>query len=524
MRETMRFFLLYSALSSMRGWSAISALPGSGSGLATATKGIQPRITVQFINMMTALICLLLGGCASFSRDGGFDTVAAASHERINKDITWVRSDSEAESVRKSVEALLASPLTVDQAVQVALLNNPGLQATYAELGIAEANLVQAGRLRNPGFTFLRAHSDEGTRIERTYTFDFASLIMAPLATRMEGRRFEQTKLLVTGEVLRVAADTRKAYFAALAAQEALGYFEQVKIAAEAGAELAQRMANAGNWSKLDQAREQVFYAEAIAQLARAQQTGIAERERLTRLMGLSGADLAFKLPERLPALPKDKPELRDLEPYAIRERLDIRAAQRDAEALAASLGLTKATRFINVLDVSYLRNSEVGGVRETGYEISLEIPLFDWGGARVAKAQAFYMQAVDRVAETAINARSEVRESYAGYLNAYELARHYRDEIVPLRRTISEENQLRYNGMLISVFELLADAREQVTSVNAYIEALRSFWLAETELQRVLGGRLPVSLADAGSRTNPQPPVAPDATEQSNHQHQKGK
>ena len=441
-----------------------------------------------------ALGLLLLGGCATFSADGGFDSVETVARDRIDKDVKWVRAGGDADTVQTTVKKLLASPLLADDAVQVALLNNRGLQATYAELGIAEANLVQAGRLRNPGFTFLRAQGSGEKRIERTYTFDFVSLIVAPLATRIEGRRFEQTKLLVTNEVLRVAAETRKAYFEAVAAQEGVRYFEQVKSAAEAGADLGRRMARAGNWSKLDQAREQVFYADAAAQLARSQQTAVAQRERLTRLMGLWGEDIQFKLPERLPALPADKPEIKDLESYAMQERLDIRAARRETEGLAASLGLTKTTRFLNVLDLSYLRNSEPNAPRETGYEIALQIPLFDWGGARVAKAEAIYMQAVNRVAETAINARSEVRESYSRYLTAYELAKHYRDEIVPLRKKISDENMLRYNGMLISVFELLADSREQVTAVNAAIQAQRDFWIADTELQVALGGKLPAA------------------------------
>ena len=485
---------------------------------ANPSRSIRPNMFVF------ALAALLLGGCATFSKDGGFKSVEAVAKDRINKDVIWVRVESDADMVQTSVKKLLASPLSVDDAVQIALLNNRGLQATYAELGIAEADLVQAGRLRNPGFTFLRARAGGETRIERTYTFDFVSLIMAPLATRIEGRRLEQTKLLVTNEVLRVAEETRKAYFEAVAAQESVRYFEQVKTAAEAGADLARRMARAGNWSKLDQAREQVFYAEAAAQLARARQNGVNERERLTRLMGLWGDDLQFKLPERLPALPDDKPELKDLEPYAMRERLDIRAARRETEALAAYLGLTKTTRFLNVLDVSYLRNSEPNGVRETGYEISLEIPIFDWGGARVAKAEAIYMQAVNRVAETAVQARSEVRESYAGYVSAYELARHYRDEIVPLRKTISEENLLRYNGMLISVFELLADAREQVTSVNAYIEALKGFWLAGTDLQKALGGKLPSGVTNPASPTDSEKPAAPDAASHPDPHQQHGK
>ena len=474
--------------------------------------------------LVIALGVLLLGGCATFSKDGGFNSVSGVTKDRINKDITWVRGDADADMVQTSVKQLLASPLSADDAVQVALLNNRGLQATYAELGIAEANLVQAGRLRNPGFTFLRAQGGGEKRIERTYTFDFVSLILAPLATRIEGRRFEQTKLLVGNEVLRVAVETKRAYFEAVAAQEGVRYFEQVNIAAEAGADLGRRMARAGNWGKLDQAREQVFYADAVAQLARARQAAVTEREKLTRLLGLWGEDIGFKLPERLPKLPADRPELQDLESYAMKERLDIQAARQETEGVAASLGLTKTTRFLNVLDVSYLRNSEAGGVRETGYEISVEIPLFDWGGARVAKAEAIYMQSVNRVAATAVNARSEVRESYAGYLTAYELAKHYRDEIVPLRKTISDENQLRYNGMLISVFELLADAREQVASVNAYIEALRGFWLAETDLQKAVGGKLPARMADAKSTMGSDNPAATDAGKPADsHQHKKG-
>ena len=98
-------------------------------------------------------------------------------------------------------------------------------------------------------------------------------------------------------------------------------------------------------------------------------------------------------------------------------------------------------------------------------------------------------MQAVNRLAETAINARSEVRAGYSAYLIHYELAKHYRDEVVPLRKRISDENLLRYNGMLISVFELLADAREQILGVNGYIEALKDFWVADTDMQTALGG-----------------------------------
>jgi outer membrane protein TolC len=264
---------------------------------------------------------------------------------------------------------------------------------------------------------------------------------------------------------------------------------EQVEIAAEAGAELGRRMVQAGNWSKLDQAREQVFYADAKAQVARARRTALSEREKLVRLLGLDDADTQFKLPDRLPDVPAGVTDPTPIEARALADRLDVQAAKKEVESLATSLGLTKTTRFINVLEVGYRTKSETGLPLKRGYEVSVELPLFDWTGAKVARAEYVYMQGVNHAAEVAMNARSEVREAYAAYRTAHDLARHYRDLVVPLRKQISDENLLRYNGMLVSVFELLADAREQVTAVNASIEALRDFWLAETDLEVAMTG-----------------------------------
>ena len=447
-----------------------------------------------------AAAALLVSGCASFSSDGGFENVAASTRERgLKQDTKWIRTDDDADQARVVVKKLLAAPLQADSAVQIALLANRGLQATYAELGIAEADLVQAGRLANPGFTFERLRRGDEVSIERTFLFDILGLITMPTRTSLERRRFSLTQSRVAAETLQVAADTRRALSSAVAANESVHYMEQVKAAAEASAELARRMAAAGNFSKLDQARDQLFYAEATAQLARAKQAALVERERLTRLMGLWGEDVAFVLPERLPELPKAFLELADLESQAVKQRLDVQGAMKEAERVAASLGLTRATGFVNVFEIGYRRNSDSGEPRQTGYEIELRLPVFDWGGARVARAEHLYMQAVNRAADTAVRARSEVREAYGAYRTAFDLAKHYREEIVPLRKRISEENLLRYNGMLISIFELLVDARQQVAAVNAYIETLRDFWIAETTLQLVLTGTSPGSMALAG-------------------------
>lgn len=448
--------------------------------------------------ILAGITLLALGGCATLSEDGGFGAVRSAVHERTGSDAKWVRSDDEAHSVRARVKELLAQPLTAEAAAQVALLNNPGLQASFAEMGIAEADLVQASRWSGPKLSLARLRRGNETEYERSVFLDLLGLLTIPLSTRLEAKRFEAAKDRAASEALRVALEARKAWFAAVAAQEAARYREQVKEAAEAGAELARRMAAVGNWSQLNQAREQAFYAEATAQLARTRHANLTAREHLSRAMGLWGEDLAYRLPERLPELPKEASQSADLEAQALAQRLDVQAARRDAEALAESLGLARATRFVNLFEVGVHRNTESPKQPQRGWEAELRIPIFDFGSARTVRAEHLYRQAVNRAVESAIQARSEVREAYGAYRTAFDLAKHYRDEIVPLRKRISEEVLLRYNGMLMSVFELLADARGQVEAVSAYLEALRGFWIAESDLQAVLTARSPGAMGGA--------------------------
>lgn len=451
---------------------------------------------------------LILTGCAGFSPDGGLERVSSLTRERTG---SGVQRDSEEGQSR--VNALLATDLTSDSAVQIALLNNKRLQAALADLGVAEADLVQAGRLRNPRLSVGRLSGDGVTEIDRAVMFDLAGLLTMPLRRAIEERRFGQAQLQTALQVVRLATDTRRAYFQAVAAEQSLTYMRQAAQASEASAELAQRMAGVGNWSKLDQTREQVFHVEVTAQLARAEHHARASRERLLRLMGLTGERTQLRLPDRLPALP-EKPELpADIESVAINRRLDIQAAKMETDHTARTLGLTRATRFVNVLEAGYQNASQTGEPRSDGYEVELSLPLFDWGTARTRRAEAIYMRSLMRTADIAVQARSEVREYYSAYRTSFDVSRRYRDEIVPLRKRVSEEVLLRYNGMLISVFELLADARSQIASVNAAIEAQRDFWIADTELNFVMhGGSLSATLMPATPGMVPQSVPAPAA------------
>lgn len=428
--------------------------------------------------------------------------------------------------MRTRVAELLARPLGADDAAHMALLNNPGLQAEYAELGIAEAELVQASRWRGPRISFARLVRGDELEIERGVFFDVLGLLAIPLSTKAQGERFEAAKLRAAGAALRVAQEARRSWIAAVSAHQVVAYAGQVKEAADAGAELGRRMAAAGNWSKLAEAREQSFRVEAVAQEARARSAATAATERLARALGLASTS-AIRLPDRLPALPKTPDAalpvpLRDLaaessealEARALAQRLDVQAARRDAESLARSLGLANATRHIDLVELGYVRKTHAPELPQRGWELDLRLPLFDFGQARTARAEALYLQAVNRARDAAVRASSEVRESHAALRERFELARHYRDEVLPLRKLISEEMLLRYNGMLASVFELLADARVQAASVAAAMEALRDYWLAEADFQMALTSQSP----GGGGPFAPPAPVSAAATAAAGH------
>lgn len=437
---------------------------------------------------------VLLNACASYSPDGGFSNVQQTTKQFIGQDIYWQKTDQEKNLAFSRIKELLAEPLSVDRAVQIALLNNQGLQAAFYDLGISESDLVQASRLHNPGIAFGRSLQGGELEIDRTFSVSLVNFLTLPYRQKMEERRFEQTKREVAMQVLALAGETKKAYYMAVAADQSVSYMRQVKKAADAGAELARRLTQVGNFNKLQQAREQSFYSDAALNLARAEQAQIRCREKLTRLLGLWGEQALFTLPERLPDLPNVPQEIANIEQVAMSQRLDILAARLGTEQLARNLGLSKTTRFINVLELGAVRNTVEKQPPQRGYQVSLELPLFDWGDAKVKKAEAIYLQALSKTAEIAVNARSEVRETYLVYRSNYDIAKHYWDHVVPLKKRISEENQLLYNGMLISVFELLADARSQITSVNNAIESSRDFWISHAELEMSLVGASPLA------------------------------
>ncbi len=445
--------------------------------------------------LMTLLATLLLGGCASTSIEGNYREVRQFGIDRLGAETRWLASADARAEMSKAVDRMLDEPLSLDAAEHIALGYSPAFQIVLAEVAAESADATQSARIANPIFTFEKlVRNEDGERdldIGRSLGFSLLDILLLPARLERAEFRQQQLRLRASAELVGKLGEARQAWVGAVAAQQAANYQTQALEVAEAGAELARRMQSVGNFSRLQRAREQVAYANAAANLARARQQALAAREHLVRVLGLTAAQATrLAIPEHLPPLPAAIGAEEAFARQAFQDRLDLRMARAELDWTATTLGLTRVTSVVDGLHLAAVQNSETGAPEQRGYEIELPLPIFDFGDARRASAQARYMATLNATAQAAVVAASELREAYAGYRSAWHLARHYREELVPLRERISEELLLRYNGMLTGVFELLADARVRVSVITAAIEAERDAWLAHVALQGAMLGR----------------------------------
>ncbi len=445
--------------------------------------------------LFLALTTVLLGGCASTAMKQNAAFVDDFAKQKVGASATLRSNAADSAASRAMAETLLAQPLSQDDAVRVALAVSPQFQAMLADGAVMSAAATQAGRVSNPLFTFERLvrrdHGEIDLDLGRILSVSLIDIITLPSRLKVADSMQSEARLRAAAGVVETAANARQAWVLAVAAQQSLTYFERVMEAAEASAELARRMYQGGNFSKLQRARQQAFYADAIAQLARAKQTTVATRESLIRTLGLDNA-LAAKLilPARLPDLPTRGKTEAMVAQAALEQRLDVQMARAELSTLAAKSGLGVASSYVNAFHVAGINNSETGKPPQRGYELELALPIFDWGDAKRAGAKAQYLAAMQRAAQTAINADSSTREHYAAWRATYDIAKHYRLEVMPVRKVIADEVLLKYNGMLSGVFDLLAETRAQIGSVMLTIDAERDFWLADAALQATLLGK----------------------------------
>ena len=437
------------------------------------------------------ILSVALGGCvADLSKGSVADlTVAEIGHRPQT-----IASDGDMLKASERTRTLLRKPLSVEASVEVALLNNRGLQAAYNELGLAQAALIRGSLPANPRFGFSRMSNIGELEIEREALIGLFSLITLPARAARSQEEFHAAQFRAAEAVLRLAVDVRRQYYRSVAANEQVAILVQAKSLTDTKADIAKKLGEAGSLNKLDQAREFALAAEFDNQLARARLNQGVERERLVRLLGLWGQDLDFRLPSSLPLLPARLRTAEAVEAQALTRRVDLAAQKHELEALAVTLGLTEVTRLVT--DIELIGRSKdvkdrASGTtdRSKGVGLEFEIPLFDFGAARSMEAEQRYMRAANLLADKAVRARSEAREAYAAYHGTWNVARHFEKTILPLRQEIQNEMLLHYNGMLKDLSSLIVDTRANLLERMQAIEARLDFWIADNEMRAALAG-----------------------------------
>ena len=456
--------------------------------------------TKFFKRSALAAAIVVLAGCASVNIDDTLAETNNANSTFTGGKLELSRTDAQRQARSKLSGELLAKPLGMDDAVQLALTNSPAVQTLLAQSWADMAQASQNGRIANPLFTFERITFGSELEIGRLLSFGLLDLLTLPRRMGIAQGQVAQARVQLSSSVIDQVTQVRQAWVRAVAAQQLLQYANQVNASAQASAELARRMQQVGNFSKLQRARQQAFYADSVAQLASSQHAATAAREELTRLLGLTDEQAGqLKLLERLPDLPKEARQSASVSATATEQRLDVQLARMQLDAAGKSQGLNLITSLVDVeLGIrrdTVFDNAEGTSTPRKGYELGIRLPIFDWGSAKRDAMNAQSLAAANRYEGTVRGASSQLRESYSAYRTAYDVAKHYRDEIVPLRKAMADENTLLYNGMFISVFELLADMRDQVSSVTAAINASQQFWLADAALAASMTGK-PISSA----------------------------
>jgi outer membrane protein TolC len=435
---------------------------------------------------LTLFLTFTLSACTSIPKDGGISNVQSLIDDRLKPGIELPIPGEDNQLSQEEISSLLNKPLSLADAERLSIGLNPVVRVKLLRVGIAEADFAQAGRMENPGFSYERY---SGQDYSASLLFDIGGVLLMPLKRQLESRRLETARYQAASDVLDHIASTRKFWINAVAAKQQTSLLLQALESAEAGHNLKRQMSALGHSSVVDAAESEIFLSDMRTSLTRQRLAEINADEALIRQLGIWGQQARnLQLPDRLPRLPTKSIELPSVEKQAIENRLDVRMANMNLQGMATNLKLTRLNPFLSSIELGPTLEKSDGEI-DRGFELEFRIPIFDTGGIKTQKAKMVFDQAQAQAELTAISAASNAREALAAYQTSLDIAKHIGKVVLPLRQRISQEQMLKYNGMLISVFDLLDDLRVAMKLESAYIDAVKDFWLADANLQQALTG-----------------------------------
>jgi outer membrane protein TolC len=444
------------------------------------------NILLKFGKSLFPGLLLILTGCASIPSDSGIGAVQEIIDNQIGRNNPASKLQPDNELTPDKVAKLLDSSLKVDDAELLSMQLNPQARANLLKVGIAEADYAQAGRMENPGFSYERSTEGDSSS---SLLFDIGGLILMPLRREIELRRLEAARFEAAGEVIEHLADTRIAWIEAVAEQQLTQLVERSLESSATANDMTRQMTALGHSAVSEAAESEIFLGEMRSALTLQRLAESSARETLIRQLGLWG-ESARKLSftDQLPKLPKTLREFDSVEGEAIDRRIDVQIASANLKAMAKNYDLTRRSPFLSAIEFGPVLEKS-GGETERGFELEFRIPIFDAGGISDAKARFSFEQSQAQAQSVAISAASQARQALQTYRSYWDIAKHYEEVLLPLRRRVSEETLLHYNGMLLSVFDLLGDVRAAAALEATAIRAIRDFWVADARLQLALTG-----------------------------------
>jgi len=454
--------------------------------------------------ILSSILLLLMSISRAREREDPFHNVQKSVQQRTGKAVRWEEDQSAREAALQEVRRLIRQPLTIDTAVQVALLNNQSLQATFAEISLSATDLVQAATIPNPRFDLAVRIPDKppsGTYVDYGAAIDFLSIIMIPLKKRVAKDDLEAAALRVANDTLELVSRVKRTFYSLQASQQLLHRIKLISETNAASLDLAKRQHDAGNISELALAQQEASYSRSRLDVTMTEAELRQNRARLNRLLGLLASDTDWQIAGQLPEIPSSEPSLETLERLAIDQRLDLQANYLSVTSEAKNLGLTKSFRLLGALDFGVERERETDSQTRTGPTFVIELPIFNQGQARIAKGDAALKRAEDKLQALVTDIRSQARELHDELVAKREIAGSYQNDLLPIQRRILNDSLANYNAMQISDFELFTVKAEVERIEREYVEAVRDYWITRTELEETVGGNLnPQVIAKARS------------------------
>jgi cobalt-zinc-cadmium efflux system outer membrane protein len=501
-----------------------------------------PLRLASAVRLAPALLVIgLLGGCASLDARPDLQRSAGAVARAVGVPAELLLH--EAATAAETTEALLGNGLASDEAVQVALLNNPNVRVAMLSIGVSRADFVQSTLFSNPTLFLSLGLPDGGgnPHVEVSLAQSIAELWLVPARKEAAQRDLDRTVLEAARSTALVVLDVRQAYVRAAHARARVALAEDgVEIATKL-VEVAELRQQAGSGSEVALNLARATKLQAAADLRNAQLAAVEARSQLCELLGLTGDPAELVLVDTLEPPAEWEVAAARLQAIARAERLDLRSMEASV-ASAEALARLERVRFLRSADLGFafemaerrsrgdrkwlaetfydslqsgaltppnLMPREAQGIDTiAGPTLSLELPLWDQNQAQIARADRLLEQARQRRDALLVTVAQDIHASLARARTATENATFYRSEFVPTAARNVSLAQEGYRIGRVAFLSLLEAQRAYLATRASELDALQAAALAEIELERATGR--PADVLRNGSSTGNEVPEEP--------------